>query len=426
MTRESIAIVGIGCRMPGGVASSQDLWELLLSGKDAVSEVPPERWNVDEFYDPNPNKAGKIKTRRGGFISDVDKFDNEFFNMFPKEAERIDPQQRLLLMATYEAIEDAGDSLTHFRGSRTAVYVGHFMSDYWDMQADITNRYAISPHVAMGSSITGFANRISYLYDLRGPSITLDTACSSSLVAAHLACQSIWRNEADAAVAGGVNLMLNPVSTVMMSKGGFLSPDGACKSFDESANGYVRSEGAGIIYLKPLSKAIADGNNIYGVIKGSACNSDGFTAEGFTVPNETAQTQMLIDAYKDAGVSPDQVQYVEAHGTGTPIGDPIETKAFSNVFGQRSAPLLIGSIKSNVGHMEGAAGIGGLIKLSLCLKHKKIPGNLHFQKVNPKIPLEEWKLSVVSKTTDWPVPDQGNRVGGVTLLVLAAQMHTLL
>lgn len=414
MNREPIAIVGIGCRMPGGATTPQQLWELLCSGRDAVGEVPADRWDLDEYYDPNPDQAGKIKTRRGGFVEGIDLFDNEYFNMFPAEAERVDPQQRFLLMAAHEAIEDAGDAPARLRGSKTAVFVGHFMNDYWDMQVDPSNRYAISPHVAMGSSITALSNRLSYLFDLKGPSMTLDTACSSSLVAAHLACQSIWRGDADAALAGGVNLMINPVSTVMMSKGGFLSPDGACKAFDETANGYVRSEGVGVVYLKRLSQALADGNQIYGVVKGSACNSDGYTPEGFTVPSVRAQATMLAAAYRDAGVDPASVQYVEAHGTGTPVGDPIETRAFSQVFGQRERALLIGSVKTNIGHMEGAAGVAGLIKLCLCMKNQMIPGNLHFHKANPNIDLEGWKLAVVSRTTAWPEPAAGMpRRGGV-------------
>ena len=415
-TKDPIAIVGIGCRMPGKVTSPAQLWDLLVSGVDAVSTVPADRWNRDEFYDPNPDKAGKIKTERGGFIEGRDLFDNEFFNIFPKEAERVDPQQRLLLMAVFEAVEDAGDRLENFRGTNTAVFIGSFMNDYWDMQVDATNRYSISPHVAMGSSLTSLANRVSYLYDLRGPSVTIDTACSSSLVSMHLACQSIWNGEAAAGIAGGVNIMINPISTVMMSKGNFLSPDGACKTFDERANGYVRSEGVGAVYLKPLSKALADGNEVYGLIRATACNSDGFTPKGFTVPSEAAQTAMLRRVYSDAGVDVDRVQYVEAHGTGTPVGDPIETRAFANVFGGRGKddPLLIGSVKSNIGHLEGAAGVAGLIKLSLCLRNKSIPGNLHFRKANPKIDLENWRLRVVSETMPWPAPaDGGPRIGGV-------------
>jgi acyl transferase domain-containing protein/surfactin synthase thioesterase subunit/NADPH-dependent curcumin reductase CurA/NADP-dependent 3-hydroxy acid dehydrogenase YdfG/aryl carrier-like protein len=415
-TKEAIAIVGIGCHTPGKVNSPEDLWRVLLDRIDGIGTVPADRWNVDEYYDPNPDKAGKIKTNRGGFIEGIDLFDNEFFNIFPKEAERIDPQQRLLLQTTYEALEDAGDTMATFRGSRTAVYMGVFMNDYWDIQVDPGNRYSISPHVPMGASLTSLANRISYLYNLKGPSVSIDTACSSSLVSVHLACQSIWRNEADAAMAGGVNIMINPESTVMMSKGNFLSPDGLCKSFDEKANGYVRSEGVGIVYLKPLAKALSDGNKIYGLIRGSSCNSDGFTPEGFTVPSPTAQTVMLEAAYRDAGVDVNRAQFIEAHGTGTPVGDPLETRAFANVFGHRPAnkPLLIGSVKSNVGHLEGAAGVTGLIKLALCMHNKVIPGNLHFNKGNPKIDFENWRLKVVDKTTEWPTPEDGSpRVGGV-------------
>lgn len=415
-SREPIAIVGIGCRMPGDVWGPEDLWQVLLEGKDCISPVPPDRWNVEEYYDPDPDKAGKIKTNRGGFIRGIDLFDNEFFHIFPTEAERMDPQQRFLLECTFEALEDAGDTLAAFRGSKTAVYMGVFMNDYWDIQVDAGNRYALSPHVPMGSSLTSLANRISFCYDLKGPSISIDTACSSSLVAVHLACQSIWRREAEAAMAGGVNIMINPESTVMMSKGNFLSPDGACKAFDERANGYVRSEGAGVVYLKPLSHALADGNRIYGVIRGSACNSDGYTPEGFTVPSADSQTEMLQAAYRDAGVHVADVQYVEAHGTGTPVGDPIETRAFGNVFRQRPAEqaLLIGSVKSNIGHLEGAAGVTGLIKLALCLHHKRIPGNLHFQKGNPNIDFAAWRLQVVDQTIAWPAPCQGApRLGGV-------------
>ncbi|MES2591098.1 MAG: SDR family NAD(P)-dependent oxidoreductase [Bacteroidota bacterium] len=414
--REDIAIVGIGCRVPGEINNPEEFWKKLISGVNGISEVPEDRWNKKEYYDPNPDKAGKIKTNKGGFIKGIDLFDNEFFNIFPKEAERIDPQQRLLLQSTFEAIEDAGDKLEDFKGSNTSVFMSVFMNDYWDIQVDQSNRYSISPHVPMGASLTSLANRISYLYDLKGPSISIDTACSGSLVSIHLACQSIWDNTVTSAVAGGVNIMINPESTVMMSKGHFLSPDGLCKSFDEKANGYVRSEGVGVVYLKPVSKAVADGNKIYALIKSSSCNSDGFTPEGFTVPSESAQTAMLKNAYGLANIDVNRVQYIEAHGTGTPVGDPIETKAFANVFSKRNAdnPLMIGSVKTNIGHLEGAAGVAGLIKLALAIKNKTIPGNLHFDKINPKIDLENWKLKVVDNTIVWPEQKDGSpRVGGV-------------
>ncbi len=416
MKKVEIAIVGIGCHTPGQVHTPETFWKKLVDGIDGVTEVPKDRWDHKEYYDPNPDKAGKIKTNQGGFVEGIDMFDNEFFSVFPKEAERIDPQQRLLLQTTFEAIEDAGDKLEKFKGSNTSVFMSVFTNDYWDMQVDQGSRYAISPHVPMGSSLTAIANRISYFYNLLGPSVSVDTACSGSLVAVHLACQSIWDGTADQAVAGGVNLIINPESTVMMSKGNFLSPDGRCKSFDERANGYVRSEGVGVVYLKSLTQAKKDGNKIYGIIRGTACNSDGYTSEGFTVPNENSQVSMLKHAYAKAEVPVDRLQYIEAHGTGTPVGDPIETRSFSKVFGGRSeeSPLMIGSIKSNMGHMEGAAGVGGLIKLALSMKNKMIPGNLHFTKVNPKIDLKNWKLSVVSENTPWPAqPDGSPRVGGV-------------
>ncbi|WP_145482236.1 beta-ketoacyl [acyl carrier protein] synthase domain-containing protein [Yersinia rohdei] len=353
-TKEPIAIIGIGCRMPGNAFSPNDLWNILFAGIDGITEVPDDRWNNAEYYDPDPNKAGKARVSKGGFINEMDQFDNEFFNIYPSEVDSIDPQQRLLLQTTFEALEDSGDILARFRGSQTAVYIGTSGNDYQDIQASPDNRYRISPQSSMGSVQTSLANRISYLYNLKGPSITLDTACSASLVAVHLACQSIWHREAAQAIAGGVNIMINPATTIMLSKGNFLSPDGACKSFDESGNGYVRSEGVGLVYLKPLTQALADCNKIYGLIRGSACNSDGFTAIGFTTPNPTAQTAMLQDAYQDAGINVNRVQFIEAHGTGTSVGDPLETKAFSNIFGDRPAdkPLLIGSIKSNIGHLE--------------------------------------------------------------------------
>ncbi|HCX22475.1 MAG: short-chain dehydrogenase [Flammeovirgaceae bacterium] len=416
MKKTEIAIVGIGCHTPGGVHGPDQFWNQLTRGINGVTEVPKDRWDVEEYYDPNPNKAGKIKNNKGGFVEGIDLFDNEFFKVFPKEAERIDPQQRLLLQTTFESMEDAGDKLDALKNTNTAVFMSTFTNDYWDMQVGQENRYGISPHTPMGSSLTAIANRVSYFYNLKGPSVSIDTACSGSLVAVHLACHSIWDGSADAAFAGGVNIIINPESTLMMSKGNFLSPDGYCKSFDERANGYVRSEGVGVVYLKALDKALGDGNKIYGIIRSTVCNSDGFTSEGFTVPSETSQTKMLGDAYKQAGIDTDRLQYIEAHGTGTPVGDPIETRSFSNVFAteSRNNPLMIGSVKSNIGHMEGAAGVGGLIKLALSIKNKAIPGNLHFQKINPKIDLENWKLKVVGENTEWPDQVDGSpRVGGV-------------
>ncbi|MBC7923388.1 MAG: SDR family NAD(P)-dependent oxidoreductase [Ferruginibacter sp.] len=403
--REPIAIVGIGCRFPGDANGPEAFWQALQREVDAIVDVPEDRWRLESFYDPNPDKAGKIKSRKGGFLQNVDHFDADFFGIFPAEAGRIDPQQRLLLEVTYETLEDAGTRLEDFSGSRTGVYMGVFMNDYWDIQASILQRDQISPHVPMGVSLTAIANRLSYVYNLKGPSLTLDTACSSSLVAVHLACRSIWSGESTQALAGGVNLILRPESSIMMSKGGFLSPDGYCKSFDSRANGYVRSEGCGVVLLKPLSRAEADGDHVYALIRGSAVNQDGRTEEGFTVPSAEAQTDMLRTAYRDAGVDPTQVSFVEAHGTGTPVGDPIETKAFGAVFGEHRPAedvCVIGSVKSNIGHLEAAAGIAGLIKLSLALKHQQIPANLHFLTPNPSIPFHQYKLRVPTTLEPWP------------------------
>ena len=395
--RNPIALVGIGCRFPGNADGPDALWEGLRNGMDAITDIPADRWKIDSFYDPDPDKSGKVKTKKGGFLNEIDKFDADFFSIYPKTAERIDPQQRLLLEVTYEAFEDAGIKLEDISGSKTAVYMGVFTNDYWDIQAASEQKDHLSPHVSMGVILTAIANRLSYTFNLKGPSVTIDTACSSSLVAVHMACQSIWSGESKQAIAGGVNVILRPETSIMMSKGNFLSPDGYCKSFDSRANGYVRSEGCGIVILKPLSRAIADGDQIYGTILGTAVNQDGHTESGFTVPSLSSQMDMLKTAYANAGVDPASVAYVEAHGTGTPVGDPVETNAFGNVIGKgrpEGKECIIGSIKTNVGHLEAAAGVAGLIKLSLILKHKQIPKNLHFLNPNPKIPFADYKLKV--------------------------------
>ncbi|BDD06935.1 SDR family NAD(P)-dependent oxidoreductase [Aureibacter tunicatorum] len=413
-TKEPIALVGIGCKFPGNVNGPSQFWDALKNGENGISEVPSDRWDIKSYYNPDPNRAGKIKSFKGGFIDDIKEFDAEFYGIYPKEADRIDPQQRLLLQASFEAMEDAGAKLEDMKGSKTSVFMGVFMNDYWDIQASSEQKDKISAHVPMGVSLTSIANRLSYVYDLKGPSVTLDTACSSSLVGVHLACNSIWNGEAEQALAGGVNLILRPESSIMMSKGNFLCPDGYCKPFSSKANGYVRSEGAGVVLLMPLSKAIENGYNIYATIKGSAVNSDGYTEDGFTVPSPDSQAVMLNDACEAAGVSPLDVQYVEAHGTGTPVGDPIETKAFSMVFGKERAkndPLIIGSVKSNIGHLEAAAGIAGLIKASLCVKNKQIPQILHFDNPNPNIPFSDYNLKVADRLLDFPHQDKKLLVG---------------
>lgn len=394
-----LAVIGIGCRLPGRISTPAEFWQALQEGRDGIRTVPADRWANGSYYDPDKDKLGKTKNDRGGFLDGVDQFDAEFFGYYPAEANRIDPQQRLLLEVAHEAFEDAGLPVEQMAGSRTSVFIGSFMYDYLCMQVASDAREQINPYVAMGTGLTSLANRISYVFDLKGPSVSLDTACSSSLVALHLACRSLWNGEADMAVAGGVNLILRPESTVMLSKAGFLNTDGYCKAFDAAANGYVRAEGAGVVVLKPLEKAIADGDRIYAVVCGTAVNQDGYVADGFTVPSADAQIAVLKAAYADAGVDPATVQYIEAHGPGTAVGDPIECKALGTVVGQARADgsCLIGSVKTNVGHLEGAAGITGFIKGVLVAHHGAVPKNLHFHTPNPNIDFAGLHLKVADR-----------------------------
>src|SRR5882724_11007919 len=400
--REPIAVVGIGCRFPGGIDSPTAYWSALLAGLDAIRDVPDDRWKHSRFHDTNPEKFGCIRNAKGGFIDGVDLFDAEFFGYFPTEAQRMDPQQRLLLEVTHEAMEDAGLRRDQLDGSQSSVFIGSFMYDYLCMQTASEQRDEINPYVAMGTCMTSIANRISYDFNLKGPSVTLDTACSSSLVAVHLACRSLWGGEADMAIAGGVNVMLRPEASIVLSKGGFLNPDQYCKAFDASANGYVRGEGVGVVILKPLSKALADGDIIYALVRGTGVNQDGYLPEGFTVPNLFSQIALLQKVYAEAGVNPLTVQFIEAHGTGTSVGDPIECLALGAVLG-RERPAgqhcLIGSMKTNLGHLEGAAGIAGFIKGVLTAHHGIVAPNLHFHEPNPEIDFDDLKLEVPTRPT---------------------------
>ncbi len=409
--REPLAVVGIGCRLPGGIDSAETFWDALLSRVDAIRNVPGDRWTHDRFHDTNPEKSGCIRNAQGGFIDGVDQFDAEFFGYFPNQAQRLDPQQRLLLEVTHEAMEDAGLRRDELDGSRTSVFVGSFMYDYLCIQTASQQRDEINPYVAMGVGITSLANRISYNFNLKGPSVSLDTACSSSLTALHLACRSIWDGDAELAIAGGVNVMLRPESSIMMSKAGFLSPDQYCKAFDTSANGYVRSEGVGVVILKPLYRARADGDAIYACVHGTAANQDGYITEGFTVPNVFSQVALLRAAYAEAGIDPLTVDFVEAHGTGTPVGDPVEAAALGSVLGgertSRQPNLMIGSVKTNLGHLEGAAGIAGFIKGVLTAHHGVAPPNLHFHEPNSEIPWEHYRLEVPIRPT--PLKERGHR-----------------
>lgn len=410
-----IAIIGMGVRYPGNICGSDGLWKALIEGRDSITSIPADRWNIAKYYDPDPNKSDKIKTKKGGFISGMKKFDASFFDIYPNIAEKLDPRQRHLLEVVYESLEDANITMEQINNSKTSVITGVFLGDEGKKYAgsDISN---INAHSLMGSSDVTVPARIAYQFNLKGPTLSVDTACSSSLVAVQIACNNIWLGDADMAIAGGVNIMSSHEHFIGLSKGGFLSPDGYCKSFDADGKGYVRGEGAGVVILKPLDQAEKDGNNIYAVIKNAVVNFDGYTKDGMTVPNEFAQQKMLEDAYSGANIDPSEVDYIEAHGTGTIVGDPKECTAFGHVFAKDrdvKKPLIIGSIKSNIGHTEAVAGIAGLTKLALCIKNKQIPQNLHFNNPNPKIKFDEWKLKVPTKLMNWPGKKDKKAIAGV-------------
>lgn len=411
---EPIAIVGMACRFPKA-PNIEAFWQLLHDGVDAITEVPKDRWDAAALYDPNGATPGKLNTRWGGFLDRVDQFDPQFFGISPREAVQMDPQQRLVLELAWEALEDAGIVPASLRDSRTGVFVGALFMDHTLMQ-DRAGWEAITSHSSTGGAACIIANRVSYVLGLQGPSMTVDTACSSSIVAIHLACQSLRSGESGVAIAGGVSLMLVPETTMGFTKLNAMSADGRCRAFDAQGNGYVRSEGAGIVLLKRLSDALRDGDRIYAVIRGSAVNNDG-ASNGLTAPNPKAQESMLVDACFAAGISPGDLHYVEAHGTGTPLGDPIEAKALGAVIGSQvpdDRPLHIGSVKTNIGHLEAAAGIAGLMKVALAMHHDQLPPTLHFQNPNPNIDFDALHLRVVTNVQPWPAPEGERRRAGVS------------
>ncbi len=398
---EPVAIVGLSCRFPKA-PNLAAFWRLLVDGTDAIADVPPERWDADRLFSPDITAPGKINNKYGGFLTQIDRFEPLFFGISPREAVQMDPQQRIMLELSWEALEDAGVPLYSLRDSRTGVFLGAMGSDYTRIQSQY--QAPSTQHTATGQDLSILSARISYTLGLRGPSLTVNTACSSALVAVHLARQSLQTGECSLAVAGGISLILSPESSIAMTKFGGLAPDGRCKSFAASANGYVRSEGGGVVILKTLARALADGDRIYAVIRGSAVNNDGYS-NGLTAPSGQAQEIMLREAYANAGVDPREVQFVEAHGTGTLLGDPIEANALGSVFSadrDPACPLLVGSVKSNIGHLEPAAGIAGLIKTTLALQQRLIPPNLHFTLPNPHIDFERLRLRVPTTPTPWP------------------------
>ncbi|WIX98161.1 SDR family NAD(P)-dependent oxidoreductase [Amycolatopsis mongoliensis] len=408
---EPVAIIGIGCRFPGGVEDLRTFWELIGSGTDAIGDIPADRWRTSDYFDEDRSTPGRMFVRQGGFLrTPVDTFDAGFFGMSPREAAALDPQQRLLLEVTWESLEDAGIPPSSTAAADVGVYIGGFTFDAATLQLGEPNRHLVSSATPTGVSMTMLAARLSYAFDWRGPAFTVDTACSSSLVALHQACNALALGDCELAVAGGVNVMVNPVTTILMSKGQFLSPDARCKSFDHRANGYARGEGAGILVLKPLSAAVRDGDRIHAVVRGTAANQDGRTP-GITVPRVESQRTLIERACRVGGVEPASVGYFEAHGTGTAAGDPVEATAIGEVLGDSTGTHWLGSVKSNFGHTEAAAGVAGVIKAAICLKRGTIPPNLHFEKPNPRIPFDQLPIRVPTETVPFPERPGPRRAG---------------
>lgn len=409
---QPVAIIGIGCRFPGA-QSPEELWRLLIEGREALTEIPRSRFDVDAYYDPVPQTPGKICSRRGGFLSGVDLFDPGFFGIAPREAVRMDPQQRLLLEVAWEALEDAGQVADRLASEPVGVFMGLCFGDYEDLHFHDPSELDL--YKLTGGLRSVAAGRISSTLGLRGPCLAVDAACASSLVVLHLACLSLAAGDCTMALAGGASLILQPQVNICFSRAGMLAPDGRCKFGDARADGLARSEGMGVVVLKPLSRALADGDPIYAVVRATATNNDGWSGGSMVTPGEEGQAELLREAYTRAAVAPEAVRYVEAHGTGTKVGDRVEITALGKFFGSgrpASRPLRVGSIKTNLGHAEGAAGMAGLIKVALALKHGQLPPSLHFEIPNPSIAWSELPVSVQDHLSGWPEGD-GPRLAGV-------------
>jgi acyl transferase domain-containing protein/NADPH:quinone reductase-like Zn-dependent oxidoreductase/NADP-dependent 3-hydroxy acid dehydrogenase YdfG len=412
---EPIAIVGIGCRLPCGVNDPETFWDLLQNGVDAIREVPADRWKVEEYFDPEPGTPGKTCSRWGGFMDHIDLFDPEFFGISPREAMHMDPQQRIFLEVAWEALEDAGIPPHSLTGSSTGVFVGATMDDYLQQHLRYGDPSDLDAYIISGNALNAISGRLAYFLGTHGPSITMDTACSSSLVAVDRACRSLREGECTLAIAGGVNLVFAPDLFVCMSRWGMLSPDGRCKTFDAAANGFVRAEGCGIIILKRLGAALTDGDRILALIRGHAVNQDG-PSSGLSVPNGLAQEVLIRQALRSANIEPSALGYIEAHGTGTSLGDPIEVDALARVFqpGRNAkAPIALGSVKTNFGHLECAAGIAGLLKVVLMLRHGQIPPHLHLKQLSPHIAWDKYPFVIPTQLTNWE-PVDGKRIAGVS------------
>ncbi|WP_163745515.1 type I polyketide synthase [Mycobacterium lacus] len=403
---EPIAVVGIGCRFPGEVSGPESFWDLLVEGRDAISRIPSDRWDAEDFYHPDPLTPGRMTTKWGGFVPDIAGFDAEFFGIAPREAAAMDPQQRMLLEVAWEALEHAGIPPDSLGGTRTGVMMGVYFNEYQSMLAASLENVDAYSGTGNAHSIT--VGRISYLLGLRGPSVAVDTACSSSLVAVHLACQSLRLRETDLALAGGVSVTLRPETQIAISAWGLLSPQGRCATFDAAADGFVRGEGAGVVVLKRLTDAVRDGDRVLAVVRGSAVNQDG-RSNGVTAPNTAAQCDVIADALRSSDVAPETVNYVEAHGTGTVLGDPIEFEALAATYGRGDSPCALGAVKTNIGHTEAAAGIAGFIKAALAVQRSTIPPNLHFSQWNPAIDAASTRFFVPTENVAWPTAEGPRR-----------------
>ncbi|MGB9308900.1 MAG: type I polyketide synthase [Mycobacterium sp.] len=426
---EPIAVVGMGCRFPGGVNNPEEFWDLLRDGRSGIVRVPANRWDADAYYTDDHTVPGTICSTEGGFLTSwqPDEFDAEFFSISPREAAAMDPQQRLLIEVAWEALENAGIAPHSIRGTQTGVFVGVTAYDYMLTLAGRLRPEDLDAYIPTGNSANFAAGRLAYILGARGPAVVLDTACSSSLVAVHLACQSLRLRESEMALVGGTNLLLSPGPSIACSRWGMLSPEGQCKTFDVSADGYVRGEGAGVVVLKRLEDALRDGNRVLAVVRGTAVNSDG-ASSGVTVPNGPAQQALLRTALTSSKLKPADIDYIEAHGTGTPLGDPIELDSLSKVFGDResSEPLVIGSVKTNVGHLEAAAGVAGLMKAVLAVRNGHIPRHLNFHQLTAHASEAAARLHIAAEELEWPATGRPRRAGVSSFGVSGTNAHVVI